>query len=449
MNKLFDRNTKAGFTLVELIIVIAILGILAGIAIPVYNGYIKKAHKAADLVLIDSVNTAFAAACAEYGFKPADVDEAALAGSDKITGVDSITLKSGVTTLSARSGDGIVFSNLAASENGVRYAQIASYSVEKFQQSFLKYFGTNVDVKLQYADSVADIEFNNGLFGLKEDAGSTTLSNGWTVTRTTTESGDTLVTYTSKDGKTSLTVNQNDIDALNDSVFGTKFTSETLSGNVAQVADIATGLLENDKGKAYMNNADFQAFVEENLNTTVDEMTAAEKANALVLYAANKSSGMTGADYVDKFGNKAALTLMNINKNDPQYLADAAAGYALLMGFAYSDAGEKYMIGDQTVKEYFESSSKNLAHASDVVTMFQAVDKATLKDGETAIVEGKTGLKGYLETEGEKALDGYVAALNMVDSNIGNFDSTALETLLQQGYASTDVVAILQNVMGK
>jgi len=55
----------AGFTLVELIVVIAILGILAGVAVPTYSGYVKKANLAADQTLLDSINMAFAAACIE------------------------------------------------------------------------------------------------------------------------------------------------------------------------------------------------------------------------------------------------------------------------------------------------------------------------------------------------------------------------------------------------
>ena len=62
-----NMKSKAGFTLVELIVVIAILAILAGVAIPAYSGYITKANEATFVTELDAIKTAVQGANASKG----------------------------------------------------------------------------------------------------------------------------------------------------------------------------------------------------------------------------------------------------------------------------------------------------------------------------------------------------------------------------------------------
>ena len=57
---MIKRNNKKGFTIVELVIVIAVIAILAGVLIPTFSGIIRKANLSADQQAVRQMNTALA-----------------------------------------------------------------------------------------------------------------------------------------------------------------------------------------------------------------------------------------------------------------------------------------------------------------------------------------------------------------------------------------------------
>ena len=145
------RNTnKKGFTIVELVVVVAVIAILAAVLIPTVSGIIKKANIASDTTVAKNMNTALAEYSAENG-DPEDFEE----------------------VLVAIEKAGYVLANLNAKANGNLYAwdkannQIVYideageviYQNVDFVKADLKFVVANTGVKIpDWADSSAVVD---------------------------------------------------------------------------------------------------------------------------------------------------------------------------------------------------------------------------------------------------------------------------------------------------
>ncbi|HGM2639480.1 TPA: pilin, partial [Neisseria gonorrhoeae] len=102
------NTLQKGFTLIELMIVIAIVGILAAVALPAYQDYTARAQVSEAILLAEGQKSAVTEYYLNHGKWPSDNSAAGVASASDIKGkyVQSVTVAKGVVTAEMKS-DGV------------------------------------------------------------------------------------------------------------------------------------------------------------------------------------------------------------------------------------------------------------------------------------------------------------------------------------------------------
>lgn len=268
---------SAGFTLVELIVVIAIIGILAGVGTVGYGGYIKRTNEGLDETLYR--NILYAGEIGKYE-------------NPGVTGSVSVT-KDNVTVSAKDESDKAVVEKWLSDAFGSDWLQTVKYRTDKYAGK-TKYNTIPLPitvVKLSEANQENLEKFTqSNLSGHEEELANTAnnLSN----------------------------------------LFNTEFLKD-VKGKAAV-----------DKLKGYMSESDFTQF-EELLKTktgkkNLNDLTNTEIANATVLYVASKAKDMNAADVLETLNSGSGNNVQGVITKYGM-LPTAALMYGTMVGYAKSN----------------------------------------------------------------------------------------------------------------